>query len=146
MPRKKKKTEAPDGASIAEQLLQTLEQAVGAEDNEYGNASRNITKRQALVESIINEALKGDQRMIAALLKLIEKHEDIQAAKKLESTKDSVSMHAHDWEILFAFFGKYKDLIEQEIEKRKSENPRYWSFDWYQPELESAPWYKDLYG
>lgn len=126
--------------AILEQFLAELNCEVGAIDT---SPPETVTKGQALIKSMVNEAVKGDQKMLANVLKLIDKldllrQEEVAEAKPFTSKAD--------WELAFAFHGKYKTLIEQEIERLKQHNPSYWSFDWFTPTLESAPWYDAVCG
>lgn len=141
---KPSKTKKPNKTekTILEQFLAELEKEIDAKE---AGVSRKMTKGQALVKSMINEALKGDQRMLGNVLKLIEKLDMVK--KEEEEPEDDLLKSKADWEIMFAFFGKYEKLIKQEIERLKESNPSYWNFeDWYHPTLESAPWYKDVHG
>lgn len=137
---KAKKPNTPE-KNILEQFLAELDKEIDAKE---GNVSRKMSKGQALVKSMINEALKGDQRMLGNVLKLIDKLGLIEEEDKPE---DEEKHSKGDWELMFAFFGKYEKLIKQEIERLKETNPSYWNFsEWYHPTLESAPWYGEIYG
>lgn len=127
--------------TILEQFLAELDKEIDAKE---AGVSRKMTKGQALVKSMINEALKGDQRMLGNVLKLIDKLDMVEEEEKPEEEEK----HSKgDWELMFAFFGKYEKLIKQEIERLKETNPSYWNFeDWYHPTLERAPWYEEIYG
>jgi len=94
---------------------------------------------------MINEALKGDQRMLGNVLKLIDK---LDLIKEEEKSEEEEKNSKGDWELIFAFHGKYKWLIEKEIERLKETNPSYWSFDWVNQNtsVECAPWYEAIYG
>lgn len=128
--------------NILEQFLAELDKEIDAKE---AGVSRKMTKGQALVKSMINEALKGDQRMLGNVLKLIEKLDLIEEEE--EKPEDEEKHSRGDWELMFAFFGKYEKLIKQEIERLKESNPSYWNFgDWFYPTLESAPWYEEIYG
>jgi len=137
---KAKKPNTPE-KNILEQFLAELDKEIDAKE---AGVSRKMTKGQALVKSIINEALKGDQRMLGNVLKLIDKLGLIEEDEKPEEEEK----HSKgDWELMFAFFGKYEKLIKQEIERLKEANPSYWNFsDWFYPTLERAPWYEEIYG
>jgi hypothetical protein len=126
--------------TIPEQLLAELGKKF---DAEAAPAKRTLTKGHALIKSMVDAALAGDQRMLGSVLKLIDKLE--MPSKAIAANEKKPSSQA-DWEMLFVFFGKYKGLIEQEIERLKKINPSYWTFDWFQPPLESTPWYEDMYG
>jgi hypothetical protein len=126
--------------NILEYLLAELDQEIDAKE---GSNSYRITKGRALIKSMVNEALKGDQRMMANVLKFVEKLETLQDAKE---TQQAESLPVN-WEMIFHFFGKYKEMIEIEIQKRRKENPGGWNFNGCNPmPLESVPWFKDLYG
>lgn len=127
--------------TILDQFLAELEKEIDAKE---AGVSRKMTKGQALVRGMINEALKGDQRMLGNVLKLIDKLDMI---KEEEKPQDEEKHSKDDWELMFAFFGKYEKLIKQEIERLKETNPSYWNFsEWYHPTLERAPWYEEIYG
>lgn len=132
-PEPRKKT-----ASILRQLLAELDQDIHAKE---GSTRRKVTKGQMLVRSLVSGALEGDQRMLANVLRLLEKLDFLPEEKPVAEERHAAS----DWETMFVFFGKYKTLIEQEIAQRKETNPSYWSFEWFHPTLETAPWYEDLY-
>ncbi len=123
--------------TILTDFLAELSQELPTDD---GNAA--ITKAQALVKNMIRQALEGDAKMLASVLKLMERLDTLAT----EPEEEDARTPKEDWEIQFAFYAKYKSLIEQEIEKRKALNPDYWGFDWFRPTLETAPWYRDLYG
>jgi hypothetical protein len=106
--------------------------------NEAGS-SRKVTKGHALINGMINDALGGDQRMMAHVLKLFDKLDTLPSAEALPAPPQQ------DWIGIFTFYAKYKLLIEQEIERLKVSNPSYWGFEWFCPTLETAPWYNDLY-
>ena len=143
MPRKKKETEKVDEASILEQLLQELEQEIDAKE---GKISRKITKGQALIKSMVNEALKGDQRMMANVLKFIEKLDALQAAKKQEATADNQEMDKVDWEIMLRYYWRYRHHLELEWERMKKENPGAFKGEWTRIDMKDAPWYDAIYG
>lgn len=127
--------------TILEQFLAELEKEIDAKE---AGVSRKMTKGQALVKSMVNEALKGDQRMLGNVLKLIDRLETLKEETKPEEEERQSKA---DWEIMFAFYGKYEKLIKQEIERLKETNPSYWNFsDWFHPTLESAPWYEEVHG
>ena len=96
----------------------------------------SATKADALVNAMITQALE-DPKTATHLFKLVTG--DAEEAEPIEKSSKQ------DWESLFAFFGKYKPLIEQEIERLQATNPGYWSFEWFSPTLESAPWYHDIH-
>lgn len=108
-----------------------------------GNAGKRLTKGQALIQSMVNEALNGDPKMLAHVLKLLDK---MPTTREGAPAEPGVRQEREEWISLFAFFGKYKALIEQEIERLKERDPAYWSFDWFHPSLESAPWYAHVHG
>lgn len=123
---------------ILEQLLAELEKETTGE-----NTPSKATKSEALVQLMVTEALKGDQRMLANILKLI----DRLGPSEDEVPKDTHESHSRaDWELMFAFFGKYEALIKQEIDRLRDTHPSYWTFDWFHPTLESTPWYEAFYG
>ena len=70
MPRNKEKAIKVKEVSILEQLLHELKQEI---DVREGDVSFRITKGRALIKSMVNEALKGNQRMMTNVLKIIEK-------------------------------------------------------------------------
>ncbi len=143
MPSKKKEAEKADEASILEQLLQELEQEIDAKE---GAVSRKITKGQALIKSMVNEALKGDQRMMGNVLKFMEKLDALHAARKKEAKEKATPMAKHDWGMMFHFFGRYQPHIELEIARMKKENPGAFALQWNEIKIEDAPWYEDLHG
>lgn len=106
MPKKASKQEY----SILEQLLNELRQEIDATE---GKVSRKITKGQALIKSMVNEALKGDQRMVANILKFIEKIDALQTVKKEEE-----KLSETDEEIIYRYYNNNKEHIEQELQKR----------------------------
>lgn len=76
---KKKEIETINKPSILEDLLKELEQEI---DVKEGSVSRKITKGQALIKNMVNEAIKGDQRMMANILKFIDKLDALQRSRK----------------------------------------------------------------
>lgn len=138
-PTKRKKNDSTD-QNITKAFLREFKKKIDAKE---GGTRRKISKGEALVKTMVNEALKGDQRMLVNILKIIDKFVLFQPEVSPQTLPITSK---EEWEMLFAFFGKYDALIRQEIEKRKITNPSYWSFEWYSPKLESAPWYKDVYG
>lgn len=102
-----------------------------------------MSKGQTLMKNMVNAALDGDQRMLVTVLKLLDRLEAVQEETPSETHEHSSRI---EWENLFAFYGKYRTLIDKEIERLKKTNPSYWTFDWFHPTLESAPWYEDVHG
>lgn len=143
MPRKKQETKKSDEASILEQLLQELEQKIDAKE---GKVNRKITKGQALIKSMVNEALKGDQRMMANVLKFIEKLDALQATKKQEVQTSNRSMDKVDWEIMLRYYWRYRHHLELEWERMKKKNPGAFSTKWTRIDIKDAPWYEAIYG
>lgn len=124
MPRKKKETAKTEESSILEQLLQELTQEIDAKE---GKLNRKITKGQALVKSMVNEALKGDQRMMANVLKFMEKLDTLQLTRK-ENEETREDLTEADETIILRYYGRHKEAIEKELEKRYKEDPNGWGF------------------
>ncbi len=144
MPRAPKKPPTkPSSGSMLDQLLRELQQKTSLQE---GAKKRRITKGQALVKSMVNEALDGDQKMLAAVLKLAEKLDTLQAQKTSMKPPVSSLTTAAQWHILFAFYARYKGLIEAQIEQFKADDPHYWGFEWAsEPSPGDAPWHADLH-
>lgn len=136
MTTKKPRSLAAGEKTILTDFLNELAQEMPA-----GAGDTAITKAQALVKNMVKQALEGDAKMLASVLKLMERLDTLSTEPEPEEKR----LPKEEWDIQFAFYAKYKPLIEQEIEKRKAQNPDYWGFDWYRPTLETAPWYRDLY-
>lgn len=124
MPRKKKETAKIEESSILEQLLQELTQEIDAKE---GKLNRKITKGQALVKSMVNEALKGDQRMMANVLKFMEKLDTLQLTRK-ENEETREDLTEADETMILRYYGRHKESIEKELEKRYKEDPNGWGF------------------
>lgn len=120
----------PAEKNLIAQFLIELERDVDEE------ACTPMTKGQALAKKMIDGALEGDARMLANILKLIDKMDRV----KEEPAVNVPRPRAEDWEMALAFYGKYKTLIEEEIERLRQIDPSYWSFDWFRPASETAPW------
>lgn len=65
---------------------------------------QNITKMEALAKQIVSSALEGDQRMIAHILKVIEKVEP-----KAEASSTPAPLEQHDWQIIYDYYTQYFD-------------------------------------
>lgn len=124
MPRKKKETTQTDETSILEQLLQELAQEIDAKE---GKVTRKITKGQALIKSMVNEALKGDQRMMASVLKLIEKLDTLKPEEP-EKTLTPAEWAAEDEDIILREFALGRKYYEKELKRLKVEQPEKWGW------------------
>lgn len=128
--------------SMLDALLQELQQKTVLTD---GSRKRRITKGHALMKSMVNEALSGDQKMLATVIRLAEKLDTMHAQKAEQSSLEVPPTSPVQWLALFAFYGRYKHLIEAQIEQLKTEAPDYWEFEWTdEPSLEKAPWHSAL--
>lgn len=143
MPTKKKENINAGDSSILEQLLQELEQEIEAKEGAF---SRKITKGQALIKSMANEAFKGDQRMMTNVLKFIEKLDALQAAKKQEAETAHEPMSKVDWEILLRQYWRFRHHLELEWERMKKENPGAFELQWSRIDMKDAPWHEAIYG
>ena len=143
MPEKKKNTEKIDDASILEQLLQELEEKIDAKE---GSSVRKLTKGQALIKSMVNEALKGDQRMMANVLKFIERLDALQSSRKQEADVCQEEMGKVDWEIMLRYFARYRPHLELEWERMEKRNSGEFPLQWKEIKMEDAPWYEAIYG
>ena len=123
MPNRKKTVGDTETDGILEQLLAELDQEIEARE---GAVSRKITKGQALIKSMVNEALKGDQRMMASVMKLVEKLDALQANRK-EEVKTTEELAKEDEDIILRYYAMNKDHLEKELQKRKKENPAIWA-------------------
>jgi hypothetical protein len=125
--------------TLLEQFLTELDREIDAQE---AGVKRKITKGQALIKSMVNEALKGDQRMMANVLKFIEKLDKLQAAKKEDKKEDAngVEMGPADWSLAFDFFARNRPYVELELDHRKKENPATFDLKWEPVKLEDAPW------
>lgn len=103
---------------------------------------RKTTKGQALVRGVFSQALEGDGRQAAQMLKWIDQAADLE---NIQENSDYPT-EAAAWEALFLFYGKYKPLLDMEIEKRRASQPHYWDFDWARLEPGAAPWHNALHG
>lgn len=121
--------------ALLQQFLDELAQEIETETGK-------ISKGKALMSHIVDEALKGEQKMFAHALKLIERLPDREGKASVDDLPDS----REDWLGFFIFAAQYKTLIEQEIERLKTQNPDFWNFEWFRPTLETAPWYEALHG
>ena len=92
MPKKQNKN------SILEQLLHELEQEVADDESLL-----KITKGQALIKTMVNEALGGDKAMMANMLKFMEKLDALQVAKR---GNKKVELSKEDREIIRRFRGE----------------------------------------
>lgn len=134
--------ESPSKAEkrLLAQFLAELDKEV---EDTQASVEQKMTKGEALAKTLVDEALKGDQRMWANVLKLLERSQ--QAAQE-EQTALASKPAAWEWEMLFAFFGRYEPLIKQEIERLRQQNPSYWNFsEWFHPAPECAPWHDDIH-
>jgi len=126
MPKKTKKSDKITDDSILEQLLKELDKTIDAKE---GNVTSKITKGEALIKSMVNEALKGDQRMMTNVLKFIEKLDALKSAKKeVEEKKEEEKLSETDEDIILRYYGKNKESIEKELEKRYRKDPNAWYF------------------
>lgn len=143
MKKKSRKVKNISEISILEQLLCELEEEIELEEGEPG---RKMTKGQALIRNMVGEALEGDQRMMANVLKFMEKIDGLQAAQKEKHQGEEKPVARRDWEMMFYFFGRYQPHIELEIERLKKENPGAFGLKWTRVDLKDAPWYVDIHG
>ncbi|MDB2415035.1 DUF5681 domain-containing protein [Rickettsiales bacterium] len=125
MPKKTKKSDKITDDSILEQLLKELDKTIDAKE---GNVSSKITKGEALIKSMVNEALKGDQRMMTNVLKFIEKLDALKSAKKETEEKKEEKLSETDEDIILRYYGRHKESIEKELEKRYRKDPNSWYF------------------
>ena len=128
------------GQESLAQIIAYIRQELNSKED---NPESQLTKGQALARTMVNNASTGDSRNITPLFKLIAETADVIAEKIPE---DELQTRKEEWESLFAFYGKYKPLIEQEIERLKLDNPGYWNFEWFRPNLENCPWHQAIYG
>ncbi len=144
-PKKPVKTGKPkkNEETLLEQFLAELDHEIDAKE---AGVNRKITKGQALIKSMVNEALKGDQRMMANVLKFIEKLDALQAARKEVEKEDEIPMARHDWDIMFHFYARYQPHLELELDRIRKENPGAFGLKWTRIDLKDAPWYKDVHG
>lgn len=126
MPKKTKKSDKATDDSILEQLLKELDKTIDAKE---GNVTSKITKGEALIKSMVNEALKGDQRMMTNVLKFIEKLDALKSVKKeAEKKKEEEGLSETDEDIVLRYYGLHKESIEKELEKRYRKDPNAWYF------------------
>ena len=128
--------------SMLEELLRELQQHVGADE---GDVFHKRTKGQALIKSMVNEALKGDQKMLANVLKFIEKLDALQNGKR-DETQQTCRWKKKDWEMYFHFIWRYKAHIELELARMQAENPGAFKGEWADVKPKQAPWYEAIYG
>jgi hypothetical protein len=130
-------TDQPRTLPNAQDILSHLERELSRTvETEEGDDSHPQSKWELLTRNLVDEALKGDPRMVGHVLKFLD--------KRAEPTAPVKPNPVVDWHMLFAFYGKYHTLIWQEIERLKQQQPDYWSFDWFRPTPERAPWRKDI--
>jgi hypothetical protein len=103
--------------SLLEQLLDTLEERVVVQgDNlEIVTGQRKphdneapLTKGEALMKAMVDEALAGDQRMMAHIIKFMEKLDALYAARIAKGAKEEIEevVAQTDREILLRFCEK----------------------------------------
>ena len=128
--------------SLLEELLNELRRTnIAQSDTE--NAA--LTKGQRLIRSMVDEALRGDQKMLANVLKFIEKLDDLQLNQRHEPPPERKAHMRTEWEALFYFIGRWRPHIQREIRRLKKENPGAFKGEWVQVRMQDAPWYEDLY-
>ena len=137
---KSKKSNKPE-KGILGQFLTELDKEIDAKE---AGVSRKMTKSEALIKSMVNEALKGDHRMMANVMKIIDKLDDLQAARKEEKEKDTrdSEMKTADWSLTFVFLARNRPYVELELDRRKKGNPATFDLKWEPVKLEDAPWYQ----
>lgn len=91
-------------------LAQELDKTTEIEED--GRISK-ITKREALIRKMVNEAIKGDQRMLANIMKELEKPDGTEEVKKEEKLSES------DEDIILRYYDRNREKIEKMIRQRK---------------------------
>jgi len=138
----KTKNAANKEDGLWKKFLAELDKEIEAKE---AGISYKITKGEALIKSMVNEALKGDHRMMANVMKIIDKLDDLQTTKKekKEDNTEGFQIALQDWQLMFNFFARHRPYIDLELDRRKKENPATFDKKWKEPiKLEDAPWYQ----
>lgn len=100
-------------------LIKSLKEELGdvIEITENGQMS-NITKGNALIKKMVNEALSGDKTMIINVLKLAEKIAENEEAERQRLQKED-PLSGADWASILTFYKNNQAAINEKIENAR---------------------------
>lgn len=88
-----------ESRSIIDALKAELSKEIQIKESD---GQHKMSKAHVLIKMLVNEALKGDQRMITSVLKLIEKMEEFEKGEEQQKRQED-PISGSEWEPFFTF-------------------------------------------
>lgn len=117
-----------ESRSIIDALKAELSQEIQVTESDEHHT---MSKAHVLIKKLVNEALKGDQRMIASVLKLIEKMEEVERGEEQQKRQDD-PISGSEWDVILRYYATNQTMVDKKIEDAKKR--RFANFNTLTPE------------